>query len=58
MTYLDQAPAYMAEMCPPQVRGAVVSAKETAIVGGIVLGYAAGNAMSDYPRRWYGKSTL
>jgi sugar porter (SP) family MFS transporter len=40
------APAYMAEMCPPQIRGAVVSAKETVIVGGIVLGYATGNWMS------------
>lgn len=42
----EQAPAYMAEMCPPQVRGAVVSAKETVIVGGIVFGYIAGNILS------------
>ncbi len=42
------APAYMAEMCPPEIRGAVVSAKETVIVGGIVVGYATGNSLSAY----------
>jgi MFS family permease len=40
------APAYMAEMCPAEIRGAVVSAKETVIVGGIVVGYATGNWIS------------
>jgi hypothetical protein len=45
----------MAEMCPPQIRGAVVSAKETVIVGGIVVGYAAGNFMSSDPRNWTGE---
>jgi hypothetical protein len=45
----------MAEMCPPQIRGAVLSAKETVIVGGIVLGYATGNFMSGIPQRWTGK---
>ncbi|CAJ1929999.1 unnamed protein product [Cylindrotheca closterium] len=40
------APAYLAEMCPPQIRGAVVSAKETVIVSGIVVGYAVGNWIS------------
>ena len=45
----------MAEMCPPQIRGAVVSAKETVIVGGIVVGYAAGNFMSNDPRNWTGE---
>ncbi|KAL3938449.1 MAG: hypothetical protein SGBAC_006646 [Bacillariaceae sp.] len=37
------APAYLAEMCPPHIRGAVVSAKETVIVSGIVVGYVVGN---------------
>ncbi|KAL3915053.1 MAG: hypothetical protein SGILL_005826, partial [Bacillariaceae sp.] len=46
------APAYLAEMCPADIRGAVVSAKETVIVGGIVLGYAVGNWMSSNPLRW------
>jgi hypothetical protein len=45
----------MAEMCPPQIRGAVVSAKETVIVGGVVVGYAAGNFMSNDPRDWTGE---
>ena len=40
------APAYLAEMSPSRIRGAVVSAKETVIVGGIVLGYLVGNAVS------------
>lgn len=48
------APAYLAEMCPAEIRGAVVSAKETVIVSGIVLGYAVGNWMSSDPLRWAG----
>lgn len=40
----------MAEMCPPQIRGAVLSAKETVIVGGIVLGYTVGNWFSSLQR--------
>jgi sugar porter (SP) family MFS transporter len=40
------APAYLAEMCPPEIRGAVVSAKEAVIVSGIVVGYAVGNLVS------------
>jgi MFS family permease len=50
------APAYMAEMCPAEIRGAVVSAKETVIVGGIVVGYATGNWMSTDPSDWTGKA--
>jgi sugar porter (SP) family MFS transporter len=46
------APAYLAEMCPAEIRGAVVSAKETVIVSGIVLGYAVGNFISDDPSNW------
>jgi hypothetical protein len=45
----------MAEMCPHQIRGAVLSAKETVIVGGIVLGYATGNFLSGNPQRWTGR---
>lgn len=33
-------------MCPPHIRGAVVSAKETVICSGIVVGYAVGNLFS------------
>jgi MFS family permease len=48
-------------MCPPHIRGAVVSAKETVIVGGIVVGYAAGNWMSYSHGEWadlYGLSLV
>ena len=50
------APAYMAEMCPPEIRGAVVSAKETVIVAGIVVGYATGNSLPS--SEWTGTSKL
>jgi len=46
------APAYLAEMSPHRIRGAVVSAKETVIVGGIVAGYMVGNNMSTDPLGW------
>jgi MFS family permease len=46
------APAYLAEMSPQNIRGAVVSAKETFIVGGIVAGYIVGNCMSTDPLGW------
>jgi len=46
------APAYLAEMSPQKIRGAVVSAKETFIVGGIVAGYIVGNCMSTDPLEW------
>ena len=46
------APAYLAEMSPHKIRGAVVSAKETVIVGGIVVGYMVGNYMSTDPLGW------
>lgn len=36
------APLYIAETSPDALRGKLVSLKEAAIVGGIVLGYAAG----------------
>eukprot|EP00934_Nitzschia_sp_Nitz4_P002084 Nitzschia sp. Nitz4//scaffold16_size188269//20445//22369//NITZ4_001769-RA/size188269-augustus-gene-0.88-mRNA-1//-1//CDS//3329538449//2084//frame0 len=46
------APTYMAEMSPSTVRGAVVSAKETVIVFGIVVGMWMGDLISDYPENW------
>ena len=46
------APAYLAEMSPHKIRGAIVSAKETVIVGGIVIGYMVGNCMSTDPLGW------
>lgn len=46
----------MAEMSPPIIRGAAVSAKETVIVGGIVLGYATGNWMELSGYHWTGKN--
>jgi sugar porter (SP) family MFS transporter len=50
------AAAYLAEMVPPEIRGAVVSFKETVIVSGIVIGYAVGNAVSSStdsdPTQW------
>jgi MFS family permease len=48
------APTYMAEMSPSRVRGTVVSAKETVIVFGIVVGMLMGDLMSDYPDNWTG----
>jgi MFS family permease len=48
------APTYMAEMSPSAVRGAIVSAKETVIVFGIVVGMLMGDLMSDYPDNWTG----
>nr|ABB17074.1 putative sugar transporter [Nicotiana langsdorffii x Nicotiana sanderae] len=37
------APLYIAETCPPQIRGTLVSLKELAIVLGILLGYFVGS---------------
>lgn len=48
------APTYMAEMSPSHVRGAVVSAKETVIVFGIIVGMLMGDLLSDYPDNWTG----
>ncbi|KAL3921553.1 MAG: hypothetical protein SGILL_002688 [Bacillariaceae sp.] len=55
------APTYMAEMSPSQVRGALVSAKETVIVFGIIIGMLLGDFQSDYPDNWadlYGYSIV
>jgi len=46
------APAYLAETSPTEIRGAVVSSKETVIVGGIVVGYIVGNCLSTDPLGW------
>eukprot|EP00980_Cylindrotheca_fusiformis_P005210 scaffold1118_cov135-Cylindrotheca_fusiformis.AAC.8 len=51
------APTYMAEMSPSSVRGTLVSAKETVIVFGIVVGMLMGDLMSDYPDYWVGTFT-
>jgi len=40
------SPTYMAEMAPTSIRGAIVSAKETVIVFGIVMGYAVGDILA------------
>jgi MFS family permease len=47
------APTYMAEMSPSHVRGALVSAKETVIVFGIIIGMLLGDFQSDYPDNWH-----
>ena len=52
------APTYMAEMSPSNVRGAVVSAKETVIVFGIVVGMMMGDLQSDYPANWTGACVI
>ncbi len=49
---MHAAPAYLAEMSPHKIRGAIVSAKETVIVGGIVIGYMVGNCLSTDPLGW------
>jgi MFS family permease len=48
------APTYMAEMSPSRVRGTLVSAKETVIVFGIVVGMLNGDLLSDYQDNWVG----
>lgn len=46
------APAYLAEMSPHTIRGAIISAKETVLVGGIVIGSSVGNYVSKDPLGW------
>ena len=48
------APTYMAEMSPTAIRGTLVSAKETVIVFGIVVGMLNGDLLSDYSDNWAG----
>lgn len=52
---MHSAPTYISEMAPKQVRGAMVSAKETVIVFGIAVGMLIGDLQSDYPENWTGK---
>jgi sugar porter (SP) family MFS transporter len=52
------APTYMAEMAPSSIRGAVVSAKETVIVLGIVLGYLVGDMVGSRNNNGSGDWTL
>jgi len=40
------APNYMAEMSPSHIRGAIVSSKETVLVGGMVFGFVVGDYLS------------
>eukprot|EP00667_Euglena_gracilis_P005927 EG_transcript_5969 len=46
-TAMHVAPLYIAETSPPDLRGKLVSLKEAAIVGGIVLGFLAGPVFSE-----------
>ena len=46
-TAMHVAPLYIAETSPDQLRGKLVSLKEAAIVGGIVLGYLSGAVFGD-----------
>ncbi|KAG9144454.1 hypothetical protein Leryth_014497 [Lithospermum erythrorhizon] len=46
------APLYIAETCPSQIRGTLISLKELAIVLGILLGYLVGNLQIDSVGGW------
>ena len=46
-TAMHVAPLYIAETSPDALRGKLVSLKEAAIVGGIVIGYLAGAVFGD-----------
>lgn len=46
------APAYIAETSPPSVRGLLISLKEAAIVGGILLGYFTSYLFSEEVGGW------
>ena len=43
---MHAAPLFIAETSPDNLRGKLVSYKEAAIVGGIVIGYGAGNLIT------------
>lgn len=47
---MHAAPAYIAETAPPSVRGLLISCKEAAIVGGILLGCGY-YSMVKYPNK-------
>jgi MFS family permease len=46
------APTYLGEMCPSDIRGALVSLKEVAIVLGILCGYVIGYSFLHVYRGW------
>uniref|UniRef100_A0ACD5XE13 Uncharacterized protein n=1 Tax=Avena sativa TaxID=4498 RepID=A0ACD5XE13_AVESA len=46
------APLYIAETCPPQIRGTLISLKELFIVFGILLGYLVGSHEIDVVGGW------
>eukprot|EP00877_Chromochloris_zofingiensis_P011610 jgi/Chrzof1/6702/Cz19g06060.t1 len=49
---MHAAPAYIAETSPPSVRGLLISLKEAAIVGGILLGYLSSYWFIDNVGGW------
>ncbi|KAI8470339.1 MAG: general substrate transporter [Monoraphidium minutum] len=49
---MHAAPAYIAETSPPNVRGLLISLKEAAIVGGILLGYFTGYVFAEDVGGW------
>jgi len=49
---MHSAPAYLGEVMPPTIRGAVVSGKEVAIVLGMLLGYLVGYSFLNVYRGW------
>lgn len=49
---MHSAPAFLGEVMPPTIRGAVVSGKEVFIVCGMLLGYVIGYAFKDEYRGW------
>ncbi|KAL1224976.1 D-xylose-proton symporter-like 3 [Cardamine amara subsp. amara] len=46
------APLYIAETCPPQIRGTLISLKELFIVLGILLGFSVGSFQIDVVGGW------
>eukprot|EP00746_Dinoflagellata_sp_MGD_P088545 gnl/MRDRNA2_/MRDRNA2_35024_c0_seq1.p1 gnl/MRDRNA2_/MRDRNA2_35024_c0~~gnl/MRDRNA2_/MRDRNA2_35024_c0_seq1.p1 ORF type:complete len:538 (+),score=87.23 gnl/MRDRNA2_/MRDRNA2_35024_c0_seq1:140-1615(+) len=46
------APAYIAEMSPPHLRGKLLSLNEAAVVSGMVLGYSVGYTLSGVVAGW------
>jgi hypothetical protein len=49
---MHAAPAYLGEVMPPSIRGAVVSGKEVFIVSGMLLGYVIGYGYKGEYRGW------
>lgn len=49
---MHAAPAYIAETSPPSVRGLLISLKEAAIVGGILLGYLSSYLFIGHEGGW------